>query len=189
MAEAVSKKPGRMQRILGVAFVGIGLAVFLLTWRLGAGERRVAAWQEAITLAAEEHGLEPALLAGLVYAESRGDAEAVSSIGAIGLCQLLPSTAEEQASRQKISGPPYTPEDNLRLGAGYLARMLTYWDGDEDLALLSYRLGPTGVKRRIEAAGGREQWLQEIQHNLPSPWGYRSQIERMQEVFAKRFQP
>lgn len=185
----MSKGPGRAQRILGIIFVGVGLAVLLVSWRLGAGERRVASWQEQITLAAEEHGIEPAMLAALVYAESRGDEHAVSSIGALGLCQLLPATAEEEAKRQGISGPPYTAQDNLRLGAGYLARMFQYWDGDEDLALLSYRLGPTGVRRRMEAAGGREAWLQKLQQNLPSPWGYRSQIGRMQEIFAKRFQP
>jgi soluble lytic murein transglycosylase-like protein len=185
----VSTRPGNLQRILGVVFVGVGLAVLLMSWRLGAGERRVASWQEQITLAAEEHGIEPAMLAALVYAESRGDEHAVSSIGALGLCQLLPTTAEEEAQRQGIEGPPYTAQDNLRLGAGYLARMFQYWDGDEDLALLSYRLGPTGVRRRMEAAGGREAWLQELQQNLPSPWGYRAQIARMQETFAKRFQP
>lgn len=183
----MSARPGRMQRVVGIGFLLLGLLTIFASWYLGRDVRRVLAWKPAIATAAAEHGLDPALLAGLVYAESRGRADAVSSIGALGLCQLLPATAAEEAGIQGIGGPPYTPEDNLRLGAGYLARMLKRWDGDEDLAILSYRLGPTGVARRMDEAGGRDAWLRAIQDDQPSPWSYRAQIARMQGHFRDRF--
>jgi len=170
-----------------VSFLLLGVVVLLLWWRFDRGRRQVLDWKPEILAAATEHGLDPALLAGLVYAESRGDDKAVSSIGALGLCQLMPPTAAEEAARQGIPGPPYTPADNLRLGAGYLARMQQRWQGDEDLAILSYRLGPTAVRRRMEAAGGREAWFAALQDQSPSPWGYRQQIARMRTRFAKDF--
>jgi soluble lytic murein transglycosylase len=184
----VSARPGRMQRVLGLGFLAIGLLTLAASWYFGREVSRVLDWKPEIAAAAAEHGIDPALLAGLVYAESRGREDAVSSIGALGLCQLIPTTAAEEAGLQGIAGPPYSPEDNLRLGAGYLARMFKRWDGDEDLAVLSYRLGPTGVARRMEEAGGREAWLQAIQDDQPSPWSYRAQIARMQEHYRDEFE-
>ena len=119
-----------------------------------------------------------------MYAESRGKAGAISSIGALGLCQLLPSTAAEVAARIHVDGPPFTPQDNLRLGADYLRHMIAYWDGDVDLGLLSYRLGPSRVKRLVAAAGGQAEWFAAIREQHPSPWGYRQQVLAIRDRFA-----
>ncbi|MHC4379980.1 MAG: lytic transglycosylase domain-containing protein [Planctomycetota bacterium] len=173
------------RRILGgfLVFLGLAMVVFgLKTWP--DADSRVLAWMPEIRQACAESGIDPFLLAGLVYAESRGDEDAVSSIGALGLCQLMPPTAAELAGQMGIPDPPYSAADNLRMGARYLSKMLRRHDGDVDLALLSYRLGPTGVDRRIQAAGGKEAWFQDLQGNLPSPWGYRDQILEAQTRYA-----
>jgi len=165
------------------------LAVFVLvSWLLlrsrNGGFERVLVWMPEIHLAAAEAGIDPNLLAGLVYAESRGKAGAISSIGALGLCQLLPSTAAEVAARIHVKGPPFTPQDNLRLGADYLRHMIAYCDGDVDLGLLSYRLGPSRVKQLVAAAGGSEAWFAAIREQQPSPWGYREQVMEIRDRFA-----
>ena len=173
------------RRLLGglLAFLGLALVILgLQAWP--DNDARVLDWMSQIRQAAAESSVDPNLLAGLVFAESRGDEDAVSSIGALGLCQLMPSTAGELAGQMKIEGPPYAPLDNLRMGARYLSKMLRRHDGDVDLALLCYRLGPTGVDRRIKAAGGKEAWFQDLQENLPSPWGYRDQILEAQKRYA-----
>ena len=152
------------------------LVVWLaLTWLRHADLRRVETWLPDIEAAASEAGIDPWLLAGVVYAESRGQPDAVSSAGARGLCQLMPSTAEELAMRVAVEGPPYAPRDNLRMGARYLAELLARFDGDQDLALLGYRMGPTRVAREVRD-GGRAAFVEELQARASSPWNYRSQV-------------
>ena len=175
------------RRRLGIALLVFGIVLVasgaFLRSRIG-GFDRVRAWMPEIHRAASEAGVDPYTLAGLVYAESRGKPDAISSIGALGLCQLMPATAAEVAERIKVEGPPYTPQDNLRLGADYLRHMTAYCNGDIDLAILSYRLGPARVRRDVASAGGQEQWFAEIRDVRPSPWGYLEQIKEMRDRFA-----
>jgi soluble lytic murein transglycosylase-like protein len=149
----------------------------------------VETWAPDILKACEEANLEdPFLLAGLVYAESRGLADAVSSVGALGLCQLMPSTAEEIALRVPVSGPPYSGKDNLRMGAHYLVRMIRHREGDIDLALLSYRMGPGRVSREIRKAGSASEFKLQLKAKTPSPWGYRNQVIQLRDKFRIRAQ-
>lgn len=180
MSSTSRRRLGLALLVLGIALVASG--VFLRNRT--SGFNRVYAWMPDIHTAAAEAGVDPYTLAGLVYAESRGQPGAISSIGALGLCQLMPATAAEVADRIKVEGPPYTPQDNLRLGADYLRHMTAYCDGDVDLAILSYRLGPSRVRRDVAAAGGQEQWFAEISNVRPSPWGYLEQIKEMRARFA-----
>ena len=144
-------------------------------------------WAPQIVAAAAEAGLQdPFLLAGLIYAESRGQADAISSIGALGLCQLMPATAAELAMTMDVDGPPYSANDNLRMGAKYLAQMMMHRKGDVDLALLSYRLGPTRVTRDVHAAGGVDPYLEMLRNKPKSAWGYRDQVVRMRGKFEQR---
>lgn len=147
----------------------------------------VESWEQEIFFASEEASLPDSfLLSGLIFAESRGRSDAISSIGALGLCQLMPSTAAELALRYKIAGPPYSARDNILLGAHYLKEMHQRF-GDWDLALLGYRLGPGRVAREIERWGGKISWVEFMEANPPSPWTYRNQIIEHQEIFRQRF--
>ena len=83
---------------------------------------------EAILRAhADNYGLEPSLLAAVVYSESKFDPNAKSAAGAIGLMQLLPETAQGIADHTGggnwKASDLYDPELNVRYGAWYLARM------------------------------------------------------------------
>ncbi len=151
------------------------------------GVASVEQWGPDILEASRLAGLrDPFLLAGLVYAESRGVAAALSSVGAQGLCQLMPSTGDELAMRYGVEGPPFAPEDNLRLGAHYLAEMLRRHHGDVDLALLSYRMGPGRVAREVKAAGSAAAFTEKLQSKKPSPWGYRNQVVEFGDRFRAR---
>jgi soluble lytic murein transglycosylase-like protein len=137
--------------------------------------------------ATEKSGLRnPWLLYGVVYAESRGNADSISSVGAMGLGQLMPETARELATRYSVDGPPYSPKDNLLLAAHYLSELLAQFDGDQDLALLAYRQGPGKVSRRILECGGIESYKDAIRTRKPSPWEYRTQVLRFAERFESR---
>jgi soluble lytic murein transglycosylase-like protein len=151
------------------------------------GVQTVEQWAPQILRAAQEAKLDdPFLLAGLVFTESRGLPDALSSVQAAGLCQLMPATAAELAARYQVAGPPFLPADNLRLGAHYLAEQLRRRQGDIDLALLSYRLGPNRVSREIKQAGGREAFLEALRQKPGSAWGYRQQVVIMRDRFLAR---
>ena len=106
---------------------------------------------------AANYRLDGALLAAVIYAESKFRADARSKSGAIGLMQLLPSTAEGIAKRTggtrfRVSDL-YDPELNVRYGAWYLRHLLDKY-GDERTALAAYNAGQENVDRwRAEGAG------------------------------------
>ena len=79
---------------------------------------------------------------------------AVSSVGARGLMQLMPATAEELAPRIGIewSGPDllFDPQVNIRLGTRYLRQLVDKY-GSVTVALAAYNWGPGAIDRRIAA--------------------------------------
>lgn len=95
-----------------------------------------------ITGAAKRHGLDPALLAGLVKQESGFNANARSGAGAQGLTQLMPATAAGLGVTN-----PLDPAQSLEGGAKYLAQQLEAFDGDVARALAAYNAGPGAVQR------------------------------------------
>ncbi len=181
---------GRGLRGLLVALVLVLAGSALWTaWRSAhmADLERVERWAPEISAAAAEAGIDRFLLAGLVYAESRGRADAVSSAGAEGLCQVKPATAREVAQRLRIAGePPYPPAQNLRIGARYLRQQMDRWQGSEDLGLMCFRLGPGRVAREVTAAGSAEAFLAALRADSTSPWTYREQIRAAAERLRSR---
>lgn len=104
-------------------------------------------WAHAISWAAHREGISPYILGGLVYVESRGIATAGSSAGAIGLCQLLPGTANAMGVN------PYRPWQNVLGGARYLRYLLdNFARGDIRTALAQYNGGPANPQYGYAAA-------------------------------------
>lgn len=95
-----------------------------------------------INAAAAKHGIDPALLAGLVKQESGFNPKARSSAGATGLTQLMPATARGLGVTDATD-----PVQALDGGAKYLKQMLDKFGGDERLALAAYNAGPGAVTR------------------------------------------
>lgn len=113
---------------------------------------------ELIARLANENGVPPALLAALVHIESRYNPKAVSRSGAIGLTQLMPTTARVIA--QKLLGMVVTnralrdPETNLAIGASLLGELLRHFQGNAVLALAGYNAG----------RGATRSWLEKRSH-------------------------
>jgi soluble lytic murein transglycosylase-like protein len=95
-----------------------------------------------ITAAARRHGLDPALLAGLVKQESGFNPNAVSPAGARGLTQLMPGTAAGLGVANASD-----PAQALEGGAKYLKAQLDRFGGDTARALAAYNAGPGAVLR------------------------------------------
>ena len=102
----------------------------------------VVAFKEVIALAADNSGVDPALLRALIHAESGFNPAAVSSQGAQGLMQLMPATAAELGVVDALNA-----EQNIRGGARYIARLLKLFKGDIRLASAAYNAGPGAVKK------------------------------------------
>jgi soluble lytic murein transglycosylase-like protein len=94
--------------------------------------------------AAASNSLAPALLRAVIRRESAFQPCAVSRAGALGLMQLMPSTAELFGVEN-----PFDPAENISAGSRFLRQMLDRFNGDLPLALGAYNAGPS----RVEAAG------------------------------------
>lgn len=95
--------------------------------------------------------LSPSILVAVARRESRFNPRAVSSVGAVGLLQLLPKTAVKLLAeeRRKLGSPQMLmdPELNSRLAARYLGRMLRAFDRRKEYGLAAYHAGPGAVTR------------------------------------------
>jgi soluble lytic murein transglycosylase len=156
--QAVARR--RMVAIAAAALVGGGLAwAALPEVERGVQELTLPLRHEdVIRQQAADKGLDPALIAAVIYAESRF-VDQTSSAGARGLMQITPQTAD--AIAQRTGGYLFrqedlaTPQVNISYGSWYLAHLLRHYEGDEVLALAADNAGSGNVDRwRAERGGG-----------------------------------
>jgi len=105
-----------------------------------------SAYYALIDAVAQAYGQDAALMRAIVQVESGFDPNAVSPKGAIGLMQVLPSTAALLGLAQPRQ-TLFEPESNLRVGAQYLRSLLVQFAGDAELAVAAYNAGPAAVTR------------------------------------------
>jgi soluble lytic murein transglycosylase len=122
-------------------------------------------YSDVIRQQAAEKRLDPALVAAVIYAETKFDPR-TSSAGAVGLMQILPQTAQFLAHRSGAT--TFTTEDlarpqvNIAYGSYYLRYLLNEYHGSQVLALAAYNGGEANVDRWIAAAHGGRLSINEI---------------------------
>jgi len=114
----------------------------------------IAAVQPEVAAAAKQFQLDPRLINGLIWVESKFNARARGPGGTQGLMQLMPATARELGERLGERSRPYDPGFNIRAGSLYLSRMIKRFDGDVKLGLAAYHGGP-GHVLKWQKAGKR----------------------------------
>jgi soluble lytic murein transglycosylase len=107
-------------------------------------------YQDLVLSNARATGLDPAWVYGVMRQESAFWEDARSRSGALGLMQLMPSTARETARRLRERVDDVydllSPPKNIRLGVAYLRRVLDRFDGHQGLATAAYNAGPGRVR-------------------------------------------
>jgi soluble lytic murein transglycosylase len=98
--------------------------------------------EQAVSRAAQQHHVQPALLLAVMKAESSFNPTAVSKAGAVGLMQLIPETAIRHGVRNL-----YDANDNITGGAKHLRYLLDRFHGNIRLALAAYNAGERKVDR------------------------------------------
>jgi len=92
--------------------------------------------------ASARHNLDPALVKAVIGVESNWNPSAVSRKGALGLMQLIPTTAGQLGV-----GNAFDPAQNIEGGTSYLRSLLDRYHGDLELSLAAYNAGPGAVER------------------------------------------
>ena len=115
-------------------------------------------YEAEIAQASRRHGLDPYLVAGVMVSESGFDPEIVSRAGAVGLMQVLPSTAEELSRSGEVhldadASQLTSPSVNAEFGAAYLGQLMRRFE-DTRTALAAYNAGPATVAKWLQRPGG-----------------------------------
>jgi len=143
-----------------IAAVGLGvLAIAFAVSKLDTAVRKLAlplSHAEVIRQQAAEKHINPALIAAVIYAESKFDPHP-SPAGAEGLMQILPETAHFIAhlsgGTRFVASDLATPSINVAYGSYYLRYLLDHYRGDEMLALAAYNAGLANVDSWVAHAG------------------------------------
>lgn len=98
-----------------------------------------------------EYSVEVPLVLAVIWAESKFDSNAVSSAGACGLMQLMPSTASWIAEKECGESELFDPEFNIRTGVKYLSYLKSKFGGDYVLA--AYNAGEGNVAKWLNLGG------------------------------------
>jgi soluble lytic murein transglycosylase len=167
-AVGAHRRRDAIRRRRGILFLGaIVLAVIVVVTAVPVARRAITEfglplqYQDVIRQQAAQKHLDPALIAGVIYAETKFDPRP-SSAGAEGLMQILPGTALFLAHRSGATTfttrDLATPDVNIAYGSYYLRYLLNEYHGSIVLALAAYNGGEANVDRwvaRVQATGGR----------------------------------
>jgi peptidoglycan lytic transglycosylase len=184
-----------MSRRLGTI---VAIAAALLCVGVVASELQQAARNLALPLgdasiireqAAAKH-LDPALVAAVIYAESKFDPRP-SPAGAQGLMQILPSTAYYLAHLSGgvsfTAGDLATPSVNVAYGSYYLRYLLDHYEGNEMLAIAAYNAGLTNVDEWVAHARAEGRTLSEAAIPFPETREYVRRVLNAQHAYRATY--
>jgi soluble lytic murein transglycosylase-like protein len=181
--------------ILAIAFLPVLLRkapeVARQVWSF-VGVRRVEWHAAELRAAGAESGVDPCLLAAVMYAESKGRVDAVSKRGALGAFQLMPSAAGDAA--RKLGLPEPTREDLLsdaqlgaRLCAAHLAWLVRQEGPDFERVLVAYNAGHAKLRGWVAEKGSYDAWrAARLRQGGAGTLAYARSVLTMRDRFRER---
>jgi soluble lytic murein transglycosylase-like protein len=121
--------------------------------------------EKLVRESAERYRVDPALVRAVIETESNWNSAAVSRKGAVGLMQLIPTTAQRFGVNDA-----YSPQQNVEAGVRYLKILLERYNGNLDLALAAYNAGEGAVDRA---------------HGIPAFRETRSYVQKVQNAYFR----
>jgi len=179
---------------IGAAVLVTALAVALLWPQVHHAVREITLplrHEDIIRQQARAKGLDPALVAAVIYAESRFRDGQTSQAGATGLMQLTPATARYIAHKSGgtafVVGDLATPQVNIAYGTYYLRYLLRRYDGNEAFALAAYNAGEGNVDRWIADAKARDRALTVDAIPYAETRAYVSRVEQAKQEYSSNY--
>lgn len=135
-------------------------------------------YDKAINKYATHYNLSPYLILSLIKEESAFNNKAISSVGAMGLMQLMPPTARLMDSSLTNNEALFDAEYNISLGTKYFAHLMKIFNGNEALCVLAYNSGPNAVKNWLNKSKNND--FDEFVENVP----YSETANYIKKVYA-----
>jgi soluble lytic murein transglycosylase len=164
----------RIVLLLVAAAATLAAALTLAPWADHAVQEAVILplrHDDIIRQQAAEKDLDPALIAGVIFTESRFR-DATSHAGAKGLMQLMPDTADYIARKSGgtafVQGDLASPQVNIAYGSWLLRDLLDHYEGEVTLALAAYNAGQGNVDKWVASARARGEDFRAADH-IPFP--------------------
>ena len=124
-------------------------------------------YHNEINQSANERKQSPYLFLSLIREESHFDKNAKSAVGALGLSQLMPATANFIEKRLVSKDELLTPRKNIEIGLNYFDYLTKQFDGNEYLAILAYNAGPGNVKKWMSDSSVYSSEIDVFVENIP----------------------
>ena len=193
-AGAQTRRRRRIAAVVAAAILGAGVAAVVAgVGPLGDAVREITlplSHEDIIRQQAADKDLDPALIAAVIYEESRFR-DQTSHAGARGLMQVTPATADFIA--QRSGGTAFTSEDlatpqvNISYGAYYLRYLLDRYGDDQTLAIAAYNAGEGQLDRWVEEVGGTDDFDASEDIPFPETHAYVENVEERQKEYRKNY--
>lgn len=186
------RRPLAILIILALALI-IGLGVELM-WSLVDRSLYPQKYSEYVSKYAAEYNVPEDVIYATIKTESSFDPDAVSSAGARGLMQILPSTFEwltsyEHLNENLTSNMLYDPEVSIRYGTYYLKYLYTKFDYNWETACAAYNGGEGNVMKWLadERYSDGDGTLKDFPDDFDETRNYVKKIKRAREVYLKLY--
>ena len=196
-SRARSLAAGRRRRAMAGTFAAVGILVVAIVLAMPLFRAAVndidglpLSYSDVIRQQAADKHLDPALVAAVIYAETKFDPRP-SSAGAEGLMQILPQTAEFLARRSGATtfhvSDLATPEVNIAYGSYYIRYLLDEYHGSTMLALAAYNGGETNVDSWLATARDRGRTLTVQEIPFPQTRAYVEKVLKAQRDYRRTY--
>jgi soluble lytic murein transglycosylase len=195
-AHARARVAARRRRLAIVVAALVGLTLAAVLAARGPVENAVREitlplrHEDIIRQQARDKGIDPALIAAVIYQESKFQ-DRTSNAGARGVMQILPSTAHYIA--RKSGGTAFEqgdladPQINIAYGSWYLRYLLEHYNGNERLAIAAYNAGESNVDRWVAKAGGPDQFKTDKDIPFSETRAYVASVEDKQAAYRDKY--
>ncbi len=191
---AARRRRWRIGAIIVAAVVGAFVASFVAgVGPLGNAVREITLplrHEDIIRQQAADKGLDPTLIAAVIYEESRFR-DQTSHAGARGLMQITPETAafiaRDSGGTAFTQGDLATPQINISYGAYYLRYLMRRYDEEEELVVAAYNAGETNLDAWIAKAGGRDGFEPDEDIPFPETVAYVENVLERRGEYEKKY--